>query len=399
MSNVDTKTSVGIDSSAEEFDRRLRDELLSRVDAIAPILAADTAHANIETSLSPRVVSSLSDAELFGLFTSTRFGGLASGVRTASDVIAAVAGHCASSAWVLMIVGGSNLYTSRFSDQAQVDVFGANPAARVGSVLSASDSLRQVDGGWMVNGSWGFSSGVLHDDWMILGGFDRAVLVPVAELEIERTWDTVGMRGTGSHTSVAKDVFVPDHRSIPVMEMMGLAACANTGIPAGMRVAPVAAAAVTVSAVVYGIARSALELVTRTAHKRGITATVYQTQVDSQVFTANLGECAVKIDSAGLLLADAADALDRAALAGQPPSLSELRKSRAMTAHAARLSLDAIDELMWISGASAFANANPLAQKWKDANTAARHALVSFPVGYETYGGALLGKDPVNFLL
>jgi alkylation response protein AidB-like acyl-CoA dehydrogenase len=34
-------------------------------------------------------------------------------------------------------------------------------------------------------------------------------LTPIADLEIEDTWHMAGMKGTGSNTIVAKDVFVP----------------------------------------------------------------------------------------------------------------------------------------------------------------------------------------------
>src|SRR5678816_4696957 len=40
-------------------------------------------------------------------------------------------------------------------------------------------------------------------------------LIPIDEVTIEDTWFMVGMKGTGSNTIVAKDVFVPEHRFLP----------------------------------------------------------------------------------------------------------------------------------------------------------------------------------------
>ncbi len=40
-------------------------------------------------------------------------------------------------------------------------------------------------------------------------------LMPMSQLTIEDTWFMVGMKGTGSNTIVAKDVFVPEHRFLP----------------------------------------------------------------------------------------------------------------------------------------------------------------------------------------
>ena len=43
-----------------------------------------------------------------------------------------------------------------------------------------------------------------------------AVLVPRASLRVERTWDVAGLRGTGSHTLAADDVFIPASRRCSV---------------------------------------------------------------------------------------------------------------------------------------------------------------------------------------
>ncbi|WIX81779.1 hypothetical protein QRX50_13965 [Amycolatopsis carbonis] len=61
------------------------------------------------------------------------------------------------------------------------------------------------------------------------GSFVDAVLcmVPASEEKLEKTWETVGMRGTGSDTWVADDVFVPHHRTIS----MGAVAEGVSSIP------------------------------------------------------------------------------------------------------------------------------------------------------------------------
>ena len=41
-------------------------------------------------------------------------------------------------------------------------------------------------------------------------------LIPMAEMTIEDTWFVAGMKGTGSNTIVADEVFVPDHRLLSV---------------------------------------------------------------------------------------------------------------------------------------------------------------------------------------
>lgn len=42
------------------------------------------------------------------------------------------------------------------------------------------------------------------------------VLVPITSVEIVDDWHVMGLRGTGSKTVRLKDVFVPDHRMMPL---------------------------------------------------------------------------------------------------------------------------------------------------------------------------------------
>jgi alkylation response protein AidB-like acyl-CoA dehydrogenase len=48
---------------------------------------------------------------------------------------------------------------------------------------------------------------------------------------------------------------------------------------------------------------------------------------------------------------------------------------------------------MTAPGAAGFADSSPLQRIWRDANVAARHAVVSPTIGYEVYGKALLGVE------
>ena len=58
-----------------------------------------------------------------------------------------------------------------------------------------------------------------------------------------------------------------------------------------------------------------------------------------------------------------------------------------------KLLRDAIDTLMSIGGANAFAEKSPLQHMWRDANIATRHALLATDSALEIYGCALLGVE------
>jgi len=66
---------------------------------------------------------------------------------------------------------------------------------------------------------------------------------------------------------------------------------------------------------------------------------------------------------------------------------------RADTGYAVQQVVEALTILMNAHGAGGFAEVSPLQRIWRDANVAARHAVVSPTVSYEVYGKALLGVE------
>ena len=112
-------------------------------------------------------------------------------------------------------------------------VFAGDPVARVAGVLAPTATSQKADGGQVVTGRWGFASGSLHASWVIVGipvvdetgeTIDQGLaLIPRAEISIDDTWYVAGMRGTGSNTIVADQVFVPHHRILSVPPAVGVA--------------------------------------------------------------------------------------------------------------------------------------------------------------------------------
>lgn len=76
-----------------------------------------------------------------------------------------------------------------------------------------------------MTGHWSFSSGCEHCDWVFLGAvvpaedgsWDlhnyRTFLLPAKDYKIEKNWDVVGLKGTGSHDVTVDGAFVPEYRT------------------------------------------------------------------------------------------------------------------------------------------------------------------------------------------
>jgi alkylation response protein AidB-like acyl-CoA dehydrogenase len=71
-------------------------------------------------------------------------------------------------------------------------------------------------------------------------------------------------------------------------------------------------------------------------------------------------------------------------------TVAERARVRMDAAVAATRSREAVDRLVSVSGASAFALTNPLQRIWRDLGTASRHGVVNPDLGREIYGRSLL---------
>ncbi|MCC5033399.1 hypothetical protein DMH02_009250 [Streptomyces sp. WAC 00631] len=383
----------------------LRAELVSTVHKFGPVLAEGVAEGERERKLPDATVRAIDDARLSSLWTASAYGGLETDVRTMGEVAKALSHYCPSTSWVVNNINGSNLLATKFPQAARDEVFGADPGAKLASVFAATGTAVRTEGGYLLTGSWPYASGILHDDWTILvarevdrdgepvGGL--SLLVPTADVTIEDTWHTVGMRATGSHTVVLREAFVPGHRVISGERQRGRENTTDVTLPPLLRTAAIAAMAVVCASVVVGIGQAARAFVVDKAPGRGVAPSRYTSQPDSQTFVSALGRTALTIDAAELHVNRAADVLDEAAREATGIPESELRRIRGDVGQAVNLVTVALDELMWAHGAAAFAESNPLQQYWRDGNTAARHALLNPRIGQELYGGSFFGLDLV----
>jgi alkylation response protein AidB-like acyl-CoA dehydrogenase len=101
----------------------------------------------------------------------------------------------------------------------------------------------------------------------------------------------------------------------------------------------------------------------------------------------------MKIETAHLHVLRNCEDIQRYAQANQFPDYKTRARMRADTAYGIRNALDALNLLMAAHGSGGFAESSPMQRWWRDANTAAGHAVGLPSIAMEIYGKALLGVD------
>ncbi|QUH03030.1 acyl-CoA dehydrogenase [Saccharopolyspora erythraea] len=384
--------------------RRGADEALQRADAVRSVLAEHRAAGDRQRRLADEALRALTDAGLFRAWVPRRFGGLEYDLRTIVDSTTALATADPSAAWLVMILSCGDWLTGLFPQRAQHDVFGDDPDTRVCQVLTPHSTARRVDGGWVAGGRWGPASGCLHAQWAMLGirlpehdgrpAGSAYGLVPMRELTIKDTWFTLGMRATGSNLLVGEDLFVPDHRILPVGPAIEGRYAREDEENVRYRAALVPTLSTHLIAPFVGMATAALDYVVGESGRRGISFTNYERMTDSTAFQMAVAEAATRADVARMIAYQCASTVDSHARAGTYPSYVERARIRQHASHAVQQCREAVDLLVSAYGASAMADSNPLQGLLRDIHTGSRHAIASTLGNPELFGRAMLGVRP-----
>ncbi|GGF29131.1 acyl-CoA dehydrogenase family protein [Subtercola lobariae] len=377
-------------------------ELTSKATALRELIRANANQTEADRKVTQPVIDALDEAGLFKLAQPRRLGGYELPIRDFVEITSIIAQGDASAGWVATLTNVCAWIVGTFPDQAQRDVWGDDENARVCGVVAPTSTTEWAEGGLRVTGKWGFASGSLHAQWAVLGipvidengaQIDQGLaLIPLSDLSIEDTWYVAGMRGSGSNTLVADDVFVPAHRILSVSRGINGDYPTEHTEEALYRSAMVPVLALVLAGPLVGAAQAALDLVLGSLAKgKGISYTFYERASDSGSTQINIAEAAILVDSAYLHLYRAADAIDAAAAEGVYPSRLERARSRMDTGYIARLTRQAVDLLLSVQGAGSFAEVSPLQRIWRDLNTGSRHAVINPSISAEAFGRELLG--------
>src|SRR5688572_22491662 len=332
-----------------------RAALLERAAAIRPILERNAEQTDLLRRLPDENVRLLTEGGLCRLMVPQRFGGYQTSIRTYIEVMAEVGRGCGSTAWVASLINVCAWLTALFPERAQQDVWGPDRDAWVAGSLAPNGDAVAVDGGWRVTGRWPWASGCMHAHWVACGIHmtnERGEmanlglsLMPIGEVTIEDTWFMAGMKGTGSNTIVAKDVFVPEHRFLPYPQAFGGAYRTEYTDEVVYRAAFVPITVLILAPSQLGVAQSALEHAIARSTARGITHTNFTRQADSAGFQMQIAEAAMKIDTAFLHARRAADDLDGYAQDSRLMDVTARARVRMDTALAVKYCRVAVDLL------------------------------------------------------
>ncbi|MFE2344926.1 acyl-CoA dehydrogenase family protein [Streptomyces sp. NPDC059431] len=381
-----------------------REQLVRRASELVPVLRKNSDWSEDNRRINDDSIEALADAGIFRMRTPARFGGFESDARTLVEVSAELGRADGSTGWIASVYSIPTWMAGLFPDHVQDEVF-STPDVRVCGTLSPSAMAAPVDGGIVVNGKWGFISGALHAHWQVIVAVQIApdsepmpvmALVPLSELQVIDDWHTSGLKGTGSVSTVAENLFVPADRVLPlgvIVQGQGGASRANADNP--MYRAPLlpVASASSVGAVL-GMARAAKEAFLARLPERKITYTNYASQAEAPLTHLQVAEATLKIDQAEFHAFRLADLVDAKNASGEQWTLEERVRSRADLGAVCALAKEAVDIFATASGGSSIYTSAAIQRISRDVQAVNLHALMHPNTNAELYGRVLCGLEP-----
>lgn len=388
-------------------DQATADAVVEKAKELCPLFMAEAAEGERQRSPTKKVEKALFDNNLLSAMLPKRLGGIGLSMTDFCRMQIEIAKGDPAVAWVVQIINGTSWVTSMAPDSVQDAVFADGPATVCGA-YNPPGKARKVDGGWIINGAWPYTSGSRQSKWaqqgVVLEGYDGPVVpgismcyIPFSDLTIKDTWFVTGMQGTGSDTSIATDVFIPEGQMVLMDERAGQIDRSKRHFGAPSDVLPVVPVVRTTGiAQLIGAVEAMLEIVRAEAGKKPVLTTTIVPRTNSGAYMRDLGESAAMLDTAKMILFKLVGELDQVAINDTELSIDDKARHRAQCAQMIELVHKTSESLMFQAGSSAFSLEKPISRYWKDVSMGLRHIQNIPTIGYEIYGRNIAGGDMIS---
>lgn len=382
-------------------------ELVRNARALRPLLRANAEESAKNRRLAQESAAAVRSGGFLQGLVPRRCGGHEIDIQTYCEICEELARGDSAAGWLAMVANSSASLMGLMPDKTREDVFGSDPRAVVIGQWAPTGKAAAVEGGWMLTGKWPWASGCFEAQWSFVGSpvLDtsgaltdvRLALVPTSELKIEDTWHVAGMAGTGSNTFVGTDIFVPEHRTMLISEMISGFSRADHSDEPLYRAPLITALPLGICSSAVGMAEAAFDFTLENLERgKPIVTSLYADARQSPSYQLNLADARGLIDSARLHTMRAASDIDRAVSDGTSMTDLERARVRLDAAVAQKRVREAVDLLLNVGGASVFMLTNPVQRIWRDIETCTRHAYINGDIGREIYARALLKLDQVS---
>src|SRR5712671_5285181 len=380
-------------------------DYLSRVQEIAPTLAAAAEEIDRRRELPEAIVEALIGRGLFRLLLPHSLDGAELLPAQYVPIIEELAKTDASTAWCLNQNSGCSMTAALLSPDIAREIFGGPRGILAWG--PGPGEARVAPGGYRVTAKWSFASGSQHASWLgchvpIVEADGtprlrsdgtpvvRTMLFPKSSAEFTDIWHTIGLRGTASNQYSVKDLFVPEPYSVDVLSRRDGTATREAGLL--YRFSSLSLYAAGFAGVALGIARGMLQefvVLARDKIPRGARNTLR----NNNVIQRETAQAEARLASARRWLLGSLEDITEAVRERGHIALDQRMTIRLASTFAIHTGVEVVDVLYQAAGATAIFNENPFERRFRDIHSVAQQ-LQGRQQHFETVGQHLMGLEP-----
>ena len=304
-----------------------------------------------------------------------------------------------AAAWNLALSAGGALFGQFFPNG--LDEFFSKPKGIFAGALNPPGKAVPVDGGYRVTSRTPFVSGCHNTEWFIgpaqivegddvrrtESGMPMQIVLfyPAEDAEIIDHWDTLGMRGTGSHDVALNDVFVPEHRTGPLAPWPA----PPKGLEGPLFQYTIWPAVAALPMVAFGIARAAIDELVELAGKKTPAYTPSPLR-ERPVAQSQVAEAEAKLGAARAYLYEAFEEFWSEAEQGHMLPQKQKDKILLASTHGMQAAAEAVDLVHKAAGTSSIRREKGIERHFRDVHVVTQHAFTSAG-RFQSVGRAMFG--------
>ncbi len=387
-----------------------REDLVSSARDLAPMLRDHAESAEKDRRISDEVFAELRARGFFRTLQPRRFGGFEFEPATAARVILELSAGCASTGWVAACAISHQWIAAQFPIECQEEIWADRADQLTVSSFAPTGDCVRVDGGFRLTGTWGYASGCDHADFALLGAImppeneagksaPGFIIVPISDCQRIDDWDTMGLAATGSHAVKLEDIFVPVHRSIPLVAIGTADTPGQAAFDTDLgkyQLFSVGAHCLATNAV--GCLQGAFDHFVSALKEwetRGMVVGGGAKVMDYPAVQMRVGRAGAALKAAKALIFDQLEHSRQIVLEqGERLDRAERIDNRISQSFAVQLALQGLDELWGAAGSSGIRNAEVVQRAWRDAHAVAHHVSFNWDAVSAMYGQQILGMEP-----
>lgn len=364
----------------------------ARFDALLESIRQRREEFEAQRHVSQDIIEEFQAIGVYRAMVPTRYGGDEKSPAEFLKMVEAISAADGSAGWVASF-GMNPAYLAALPEETLKEVWRDSPdVVFAGGIFPPQPAMR-ADNGFRIKGRWKFASGcmgaslcgvgILPDEE---GALPRMAVLPRDQVEIDPTWDMLGMVATGSHDLVVEDAYVPEDWTFvrggkPTIEAPFF------------RYPSLSFAAQVLAVTTLGMAREALDIVRAMAGGRK-SVTGAPNLGEREYAQIALGKAEAKVRAARGFFYDSTEDAWAVIEAGGEPSREQVNLLRLSTTHLTQECAEAIRSVYQISGMTGADNGHPLSRILRDSQLCTQHAFMG-EITWKNAGAIFFGHDPL----